>query len=172
MKRTKSWLLLDLGIKLGSGETCAVIFLILLLISCNSTKFEWKNKRLNERTFIPEQDSILLWDGISRNRSYGYSPYNPIKLGVINRALALTYPLKYFNSIAGPNGEKISAIRVKSCCPFKTINSEEYPYQNLAVLEIYRVIIENTPEPVYLYINFFDDGEALAPKGFTPKKAR
>jgi hypothetical protein len=142
------------------------------MTSCVASKFKWETKKLNSKIIIEEQDSVLFLDGISKDKSYGYTSKNPIKLGVKDQSLALTYPLKYFNSILGPNGEQISSQRIKSCCPFKSVNSKEYPYQNLAVLEVYKVNVSGSPLPIYLYINFFDEGKVLAPRGFSLKKTK
>lgn len=145
------------------------LFFIIILTSCQKDKFHWKTRTKNKREFIVERDSLLKINGVSRNSRYGYTPNDPVKLGVTKRSMALTYPDKYFNSLAGPNGEIVYYKRFKSCCPFKTVNSEEYPYQNLAVIEIYRVTYEGLNEPLLIYINFFDEGEVFAPKGFSVK---
>lgn len=143
---------------------------IFFLTSCQKDKFKWKTRTVNTKEFIIENDSILQLDGVASNKKYGYSPEIPVKLGVAKRTLSLTYPEKYFNSITGPNGEAIRAVRFKSCCPFKTVNSEEFPFQNLGVLEIYKVTYKGLSDPLFIYINFFDQGLVLAPKGFKIKE--
>ena len=144
---------------------------VVLLSSCSKDEFKWKTKSKNTLEFIQETDSILKLQGVSAKDSYGYDQTNPIKLGVKNRSLAIHYPEKYFKSITGANGEKVIAFRVKSCCPFKTVNSEPYPYRNVAVLDVYIVTLQGSEQPPkQLFINFFDQGKLFAPKGFLVKK--
>jgi len=148
---------------------CAVFFLIgFFIFACHKEKFAWKTKRKNTLEQIEEKDSVLRLEGVSNNM-YGYSPDYPIKLGVTSEYLSASYPEKYLRSITGPQGEEVIFERVKSCCPFKTVNSSKESYQNVAVLEIYRVTYKGLEKPIYLYINFFDQGKLLAPKGFLPK---
>ena len=156
-----------LALVLRRIRVCTLLLLLVLLVSCSKQRFRWETRKLNTREYIQERDSLLLLEGVSERSTYGYTPDEPIKLGITKRTLAVTYPEKYFNSISGPNGEKVIYSRVKSCCPFKTVNSDER-YQNVAVLEIYKVSYRGLPAPVYLYINFFDQGKVMAPKNFRP----
>jgi hypothetical protein len=155
---------------LASKKYFLLSVMLVALVACHKDKFQWKVKKKNSREFIIERDSLIKIEGISKSERYAFTPDEPVKLGVAKRALALTYIEKYFNSITGPNGEVVRYKRFKSCCPYKTVNSEEYPYQNLAVLEVYQVIYDGLKEPVLIYINFFDEGKVLAPKGFLIKR--
>ena len=154
---------------IGISSVFPVIIICSLLFCCNKKQFKWKTKRLNTVEFIEEKDSVLRLEGVSDNPRYGYSENDPIKIGVSSFYLGRNYPDKYFKSITGPNGQKVIFERIKSCCPFKTVNSSEENYENVAVLEIYKVTYEGLSKPVYLYINFFDQGKPVAPYGFLPK---
>ena len=157
------------GLPIGICSALSILVLSSLLLACNKKQFKWKTKRKNVVEFIEEKDSVLRLEGVSDDPRYGYSEDNPIKIGVASFYLARNYPDKYFKSITGPNGQKVIFERIKSCCPFKTVNSSEENYQNVAVLEIYKVTYEGLQKPVYLYINFFDEAKPVAPKGFLPK---
>lgn len=146
-----------------------LLFLGLLFSSCHREQFKWKNRKKNTLELIQEKDSTLKLEGISKSSNYGYSPDEPIRLGVTSEYLSASYPEKYLNSLTGPNGETVYFERIKSCCPFKTVNSSKESYQNVAVLEIYKVTYNGLKKPVYFYINFFDQGTVLAPHGFLPK---
>jgi hypothetical protein len=91
-------------------------------------------------------------------------------LGVRDFELSLTYPEKYFKSLTCEDNGHLEFKRVKSCCPFRTVNSDKLKYKNLAVLEVFSVRCQSMTSPVYLYINFFDQGKVLAPKGFSYKR--
>lgn len=155
------------AIRSTSRVVLALTFVV--TISCSHDTFKWKTKAKNKRSSLIIGDSLLLIEGISKSSTYGYSKDNPIKLGVQDLTLAIYYPEKYLSTLTGPNGEAIVYRRIKSCCPFKTVNSNE-SYKNLAVLEVYSVLHQGLPEPLILYINFFDEGTVLAPKGFSFKK--
>jgi hypothetical protein len=154
-----------------AGKVYLFLLLILLALgACQKDKFQWKVKKKNTREFIVEQDSLIKIEGVSKSTRFAFTPEEPVKLGVTKRDLALTYIEKYFNSITGPNGEVVRYKRLKSCCPYKTVNSEEFPYQNLAVLEVYQVLYDGLKEPILIYINFFDEGKVMAPKFFLVKR--
>ncbi|SKC47711.1 hypothetical protein [Ohtaekwangia koreensis] len=146
-----------------------LIILIVVIASCKSEKLHWTTKQKNTLESIPEIDSILVLEGVSKSSKYGYTPEAPITLGVRNQYVSVTYPEKYLNSLTGPQGEQVLYERVKSCCFFKTANSDA-AYQNVGVLEIYEVSYEGLKTPKLLYLNFFDEGKAFAPQGFLPKK--
>ena len=141
-----------------------------VFISCHKQQFKWKTRSLNTQEFIESRDSILHIEGVAKDITYGYSLDNPVCLGVKDFALSLAYPEKYFNSLTGPNGELIVFNRIKSCCPFKTVNSKNPRFQNLAVLEMYSISYKGIKSPAIVYVNFFDQGNVLAPKGFLYKR--
>ncbi|WP_333821216.1 hypothetical protein [Ohtaekwangia sp.] len=166
-KPTNYSLLKDLPIKQYS--LCLLILFSMVVFSCHKKQFKWKTRKKNTVELIEEKDSVLRLEGVSDDPRYGYTQDRPIKIGVASFYLGRNYPEKYFKSITGPHGEKVIFERIKSCCPFKTVNSSEENYQNVAVLEIYQAYYEGLEKPVTLYVNFFDQGKPLAPKGFLVK---
>ncbi|HEY9007144.1 MAG TPA: hypothetical protein VIM75_13480 [Ohtaekwangia sp.] len=148
------------------------LFIVILLISaaCGSEKLKWTTKKRNTLEELAEKDSVLVIAGISDKSNYGYTPEAPVKLGVKSLYTSSAYPEKYLQSLTGPHGEELVFKRIKSCCLFKTVNSDKDYYKNVGVLEVYKVQYAGLKEPVLLYINFFDQGKVLAPKGFLPKR--
>lgn len=146
-----------------------LLSLIVCTIACQSNRLQWTTRHKNTLEYLPEIDSILILEGVSKSPKYGYTPATPVTLGVRNEYVSVTYPERYLNSLTGPKGEQLIYERVKSCCFFKTANSDP-AYQNVGVLEIYKVSYEGLETPKLLYLNFFDDGKVFAPQGFLPKK--
>lgn len=153
---------------LKNFRAVAYPLLLLGILSCSHEKYKWSTKEKNTTTSLTGSDSLIRVVGISKSSSYGYSNTNPVKLGVQDLSLGATYPEKYLSTLTGPQGEPVVFTRIKSCCPFKTANSTE-SFKDLAVLEVYAVYFKGMDSPVTLYINFFDEGQVLAPKGFSFK---
>lgn len=167
MKQKRCWP--RMGSTIRKANNIILIFLSLLIVACKSEKLSWTTKKKNTLEYLPEVDSTLVLKGVSKNPDYGYSPKHPIKLGVTSEYTSATYPEKYLQSITGPQGQTIVYERIKSCCFFKTVNSDA-AYQNVGVLEVYRVTYDGLSTPKILFLNFFDEGVAFAPQGFLPKK--
>ena len=74
---------------------------------------------------------------------------------------------RFFNALAGPNGEKVTYKRQGSCCPFKTPNAL---FGDSGVLDMYEVIIEGSSEKIILYLNMYDSETLQVPVGFTLRK--
>jgi hypothetical protein len=158
-----------MGSTIRKATNIILIIFSLLIVACKSEKLHWTTKKKNTLETLPEVDSILVLEGVSKNSEYGYSTKHPIKLGVTSEYISVTYPEKYLQSITGPQGQAIVYERIKSCCFFKTVNSDA-AYQNVGVLEVYEITYEGLPSPKILYLNFFDEGAVFAPQGFLPKK--
>ena len=115
-------------------------------------------------------DSTLLIKQISDDLEYGYIESKPIMLGVYNCDNGADNRTKYFNALKGPNGEAISFKRIKSCCPFRTPNSQTVGAdQKFGLLDVWEISYEGLKEPIIVYINLYDQGTSLAPIGFTIK---
>lgn len=114
-------------------------------------------------------DSTLLVNDISTNPLYGRVPEKPIFLGVYSYREGGKNRSKFFRALAGPQGEEISAYRLKSCCPFKTLNSQTVgPDQKFGLLDIW-IVNYDGGNPDTLYINPYDEGELIAPTGYKIK---
>lgn len=107
-------------------------------------------------------NSFLLTE-ISKDKTYGYTKKNPIKVGGVNDG-----PInerRYLNALSGPNGETVHYQRQRSCCAFKTKNG----IMGSGLLDIYEIRYDGLEEPIILYINMYDYEELKAPVGFTIK---
>lgn len=135
--------------------------IILLTISCSSTKSLNKNHiqtLLDDHTFVVTE--------ISKNKSYGLSPKNPVEVGGVKDASGPKNERRYLNALTGPNGEEVSYYRAGSCCPVKSKNG----MMGKAMLDNYRVTWEGSKDTVSIYINMYDSGILKAPYGFGVKK--
>ncbi len=115
-------------------------------------------------------DSTLVVTNISTDTTYGRTVEKPIFLGVTNVHESGKNRVKYLNALAGPNGEELTFTRYKSCCPFITLNSRTPGAdQKFGLLDIWVVTYEGIPKPDTLYVNAYDQGELIAPQGYTIK---
>lgn len=139
-----------------------IVFVIALtpMLSCSTSK--------NAISNISKNSFEIVLTGISTDESYGYSPKNPIQVGGASQQSGPLNERKFLNSLAGPNGEKVSYVRAGSCCPIKSKNDPMGFGQVL--LDDYRVTWEGSKDTVSIYINMYDHGVLNAPKGFTIKK--
>ena len=101
----------------------------------------------------------------SSSASYGYTPKEPILIGGssggLSEAVKRTY--RYLNSLRGPKGEEISFTRLGSCCRFDTKNAE----LGSGMLDQYEITYKGLAKPLVIYVNIYDAGELLIPKGLT-----
>ena len=103
---------------------------------------------------------------ISTDGTYGYSENNSVKVGGVKSSEGPLNERRFLNALLGPNGETVSYTRTGSCCPFKTPNG----FSGAGLLDRYEVSYEGLEKPVYIFINMYDFGELMAPRGFTFKK--
>lgn len=105
-------------------------------------------------------------NGISTDKTYGYTQNNPICVGNQDKMGGPQDERSYLNSIKGPYGEDISYVREGSCCAFKSKNG----LMGTGLLDIYTINYDGLDEPITLYINMYDSDELEAPVGFTLSK--
>jgi hypothetical protein len=119
------------------------------------------NAKPGEYKFI--NDETYLLSGISDDATYGYSAKNAIKVGNGSMQSGPASERAFLNGLLGPNGEKVTYERSGSCCGVESA----YAPLGVAMLDIYKVKYKGLNKPVILYINMYDPGVLLAPKGFT-----
>ena len=102
----------------------------------------------------------------SEDSKYGYNKDYPINIGFENEKYGDRSVGYFFEAIEGISGEKITYKKVDSCCPYPTSRS----VMGGGILDIYEISFEGKEKKVLLYINIFDKGKVLCPKGFTIKK--
>ena len=136
-----------------------------ILISCGSIKSTIKN--IDESAVKPAivARQFVLTE-YAPDAKYGYNKDYPINLGFENEKNSPKNIVYFFNALNGPNGEKISYEKIDTCCPFPTKKSS----MGAGTLEIYQITIEGSEKKLTLYVNIYEKGKVLCPKGFSIKK--
>lgn len=135
----------------------SILFAFGFLVLCSSCG-TMKNATL------PGNGPITI-SSISTDNSYG-SAQNPILVGGVSDSQGPANERRYLDLLAGPNGEKITYTRTKSCCPFSTENSA----MGEGLLDIYAISYDGLETPIELYINMYDYETLYAPVGLTIRK--
>jgi hypothetical protein len=147
-------------------KTIVYIAILLLSVSCFSTKSTLKNvdnnapspKLLNPTTFILTE--------YSKDKKYGYDSEYPINIFYGNTKNDTINQQRFLNALAGPKGEKISYTKQESCCPFPTKRSE----MGAGFLDVYELIWDGQQKPIILYLNIYEKGNLMVPVGLSLKK--
>ncbi|MFY7740800.1 MAG: 2-dehydro-3-deoxyphosphooctonate aldolase [Flavobacterium sp.] len=137
---------------------------ILMLSSCGSIKSTIQNID-NSAIKPPIKNKQFLLTEYDKDGKYGYDMDYPINLGFENEKYSPKNVVYFFNAISGPNGEKISYEKIDTCCPFPTKKSAV----GAGTLDIYQISFEGTEKKIILYINIYEKGKVLCPKGFSIK---
>lgn len=147
-------------------KTIVYIAILLLSVSCISTKSTLKNvdnnalspKLLNPTTFIITE--------FSKDKKYGYDSEYPINIFYGNTKNETINQERFLNALAGPKGEKISYTKLESCCPFPTKRSE----MGAGFLDVYELKWLGQKTPVILYLNIYEKGKLMVPMGLSLQK--
>lgn len=134
-----------------------------ILLSCSSTK----QVSTNTVQILRNNNTFLITE-VSTDKTYGFSPKNPVEVGGAKNSEGPMNERRYLNALAGPNGEPISYFRAGSCCAIKSDN-DPFGFGSV-MLDNYRVTWLNSKDTVSIYINMYDSGKLKAPVGFTLKK--
>ena len=134
-----------------------------ILLSCSSTK----QVSTNTVQILRNNNTFLITE-VSTDKTYGFSPKNPVEVGGAKNSEGPMNERRYLNALAGPNGEPISYFRAGSCCAIKSDN-DPLGFGSV-MLDNYRVTWLNSKDTVSIYINMYDSGKLKAPVGFTLKK--
>jgi len=148
-------------------RTIAFVFLLVISVSCVSTKSTLKN--VDDNAPIPKltKENTFLLTEYSKDKRYGYDKNYPINVFYRNSKDESINQQRFLNALAGPNGEKIFFKKIDSCCPFPTAKSD----MGAGFLDIYEVTWIGQKKPVRLYLNIYEKGQLLVPVGFTIKKS-
>lgn len=138
--------------------------ILLLFSSCGSIKSTLQNVDNNEVSPAIKDGHYIITE-YSKDGKYGYDKDYPINIGFINEKNGPKNVGYFFAALQGESKEKITYEKVDSCCPFPTKRS----VMGGGILDIYEVKFEGKSKSVLLYINIFDKGKVLCPKGFLIK---
>ena len=94
---------------------------------------------------------------------YGYHPHWPVSVGGYEDMEGPMNERRVLNALLGPKGEKVNYSRTGSL-PAKGIQNCLHPE---AILDHYLVWWEGSGRTYSLYFNIYEQGEIIAPKGFS-----
>jgi|SRR6218665_362273 len=142
-----------------------LLLLILLSVSCVSTKSTIKN--IDDNAPIPKltPDNTFVITAYSKDKKYGYDPDYPINVFFRNVKDEKINQQRFLNALAGPKGEKLSYSKLETCCPFPTKRSD----MGAGFLDVYEITWEGNKTPVKLYFNIYEKGALLVPIGLKLK---
>jgi hypothetical protein len=107
-------------------------------------------------------DATMKLGDISVDKKYGFKPkakYS-IKVGTI----ANEY--KFINALTGPNGERVYARRLGSCCAFRIPTA----IFGKGLLDKWEITYEGSSKSIIIYLNGYEYDEPKCPMGLNFKK--
>jgi len=141
-------------------------FLLIFTTSCVSTKSTLKNVDDNAPTPTLTKDNIFLITLYSKDKKYGFEPDYPVNVFYLNSKDENLNAKRFLDALAGPNGEKITYIKIESCCPFPTKRHQI----GAGFLDVYELTWVDQKQPIKLYINIYERGYLMVPVGLSLKK--
>lgn len=143
-----------------------ILSFLVLLSSCISTKNTIQN--IDNTAQLPKivAGQFVLTE-MANDLKYGFSEFYPVNLGfsVYETSNNLNVN-RFFNAITGPNGEKVTYQLLETCCPFPSKNNK----MGAGTLDIYEIYLDGKTSNKKIYINTFEKGKVICPKGFSIKK--
>lgn len=143
-----------------------VISLLALFTSCVSTKNTIQN--IDETAVLPKIiDGQFILSETANESEYGFSEFYPVNLGFSKFENSNNLNVnRFFNAITGPNGEKVTYKLLETCCPFPSKNNK----MGAGTLDLYEIYLDEKASNKKIYINTFEKGKVMCPKGFSIKK--
>lgn len=111
-------------------------------------------------------DRTYLLTETTDDKTYGYDPSNPVKVGGAKDNEGPLNERRFLNALQGPNGEEVTFFRAGSCCHFKTPNGL---FGDGGLLDKYRVTWAGSADTLNIYINLYDYGDLKIPVGMTAR---
>lgn len=148
-------------------KVLSFFLLFTVLTSCISTRSTIRN--IDDSIPGPELNEAFNSFIITKNatdKKYGYNQDYPVNVGFTSIEDGTNNEIRFFNALAGPNGEKIKYQLKQSCCPFPTKKGDV----GAATIDVFEITWEGQSKPVLLYIEKFEKGELMIPIGFTARK--
>lgn len=142
------------------------IALLIIATSCVSTQSTIKNVDNNAPFPLLSYKNTFVITEYSKDKKYGYEKDYPINIFFGSTRNETINQQRFLNALAGPNGEKINYIKLESCCPFPTKNSE----MGAGLLDVYELRWEGQKNPVTLYLNIYERGVLMVPVGLSLNK--
>ena len=147
-------------------KTVLFIALLVVTVSCVSSKSTLKNVDDNAPVLILSQNNTFIITEYSKDKKYGYDQDYPINIFYKTTKEDSINQQRFLDALAGPKGEKISYTKLESCCPFPTKRTE----LGAGFLDVYLLKWEGQKKPVKLYLNIYEKGILMVPVGLSLKK--
>lgn len=143
-----------------------VISFFVLFVSCVSTKNTIQN--IDDTAVLPKiEGGQFVLTEVSTDSKYGFSEFYPVNLGFSKFENSNNLNVnRFFNGLNGPNGEKVTYKLLETCCPFPSINNK----MGAGTLDLYEIYLDGNASNMKIYINTFEKGKVICPKGFSIKK--
>ncbi len=143
-----------------------VLSFFVLFTSCVSTKNTIQN--IDNTAVLPQiiAGQFILTE-TATDLKYGYSEFYPVNLGFSKFENSNNLNVnRFFSAITGPNGEKVTYKLLETCCPFPSKNNK----MGAGTLDLYEILLDGVSSGKKIYINTFEKGKVICPKGFSIKK--
>ena len=141
---------------------------LVLATSCISTRLTIKN--IDDRATMPslsKERNFILTETATDDK-YGFDQDYPVNLGFMPIQGAQINVTRYFGALTGPQGQAITYQLVDSCCPFPS----EKNNMGAGLLDVYEVTWQGLAQPKRIYVNLYERGKVMAPKGFGIKEVQ
>ncbi|MFV5700032.1 2-dehydro-3-deoxyphosphooctonate aldolase [Flavobacterium sp. ZT3R17] len=142
------------------------IALLLLSVSCVSTKSTLKNVDDNAPALTLTKENTFVITAYSKDKKYGYDQDYPINIFYRNTTNETINQERFLNALAGPKGEKITYTKLESCCPFPTKKTD----LGAGFLDVYELKWDGQKKSIKLYLNIYEKGILMVPVGLSLKK--
>lgn len=146
-------------------KTVLFIALLIITVSCVSSKSTLKNVDDNAPVLTLSQNNTFIITEYSKDKKYGYDQDYPINIFYRTTKEDSINQQRFLDALAGPKGEKISYTKLESCCPFPTKRTE----LGAGFLDVYLLKWEGQKKPVKLYLNIYEKGILMVPVGLSLK---
>lgn len=145
-----------------------ILFIILSITvsSCVSSKSTLKNVDDNAPDLVLKKDNTFVITQFAKDKKYGYDPDYPVNIFFQNTNNETLNESRFLNALAGPNGEKITYIKLETCCPFPTKRSN----MGAGFLNVYELKWDGQKKLVKLYLNVYEKGILMVPIGLRLKQ--
>lgn len=143
-----------------------ILSFFVVFASCVSTKNTIQN--IDDTAIIPQitDDQFILTE-IATDSKYGYSEFYPVNIGFSKYENSNNLNVnRFFNALTGANGEKVTYKLLETCCPFPSKNNK----MGAGTLDLYEIYFDGKTSNKKIYINTYEKGKVMCPKGFSIKK--
>jgi hypothetical protein len=143
-----------------------ILSFLVVFTSCVSTKNTIQN--IDDTAQLPKivEGQFVLTE-TATDLNYAYSEFYPVNIGFYKYENSNILNVnRFFNAITGPNGEKVTYQLLETCCPFPSKNNK----MGAGTLDLYEIFLNGKTSNKKIYINTYEKGKVICPKGFSIKK--